>query len=443
MRILLIDDNDPFRHFVVTTLENNLRDVDVVEATTVKVAKMLFDSDPYFEAIMVSLDMTSDSPLSLIHYLQGFNSKLNILTYSENPENTIPHTFPLQKKTGQEDKSPQKFIDQLLKVDCIQKNKKLDQKEIGHAHIKIFYLWRFEELPFDLYVKINEKKYVKILAKNNRYDEAFIEKYHTLDNEYLYLELQDYPLLEKLLYSDHWFEEMSELSEEDMNFRMRKIIHHMAQAMGLTPHLIKKAEEVVNAVLTNIEKNPNLSKLLSRQQKGVSFQTNVSTLITYITSALCDHLKWTTNSSKVKLGFAAIFQDTSLKSSKLSSLFYANLSELDEMELSDQELKIFYNHPYLSAELASEVNLKYPQVEQIIKHHHERPNGSGFPLGINHQKIPALSSLFIVAHDYVMRSIMYRFEKDYTEVLAEMAPYYSVGHFKKCFNALEEVLKAN
>lgn len=440
MRILLIDDNDPFRHFLVTTLENHLKNVDVVEATSLKVAKLLYESDPYFESIMVSLDISSGSALSLIHHFQDFNKKTPIVTYSsEEQASEIPDTFFLDKGTKAK-RSPKIFVEALLNHPTYQKYLRDNQSHKQYARIKIFYLWRFEELPIDLYVKINDKKYVKILAKNTKYDEAFIEKYHTSKNEYLFIESKDYEILESLLYSDQWFEESNELSDEEKNFRMKKIIQQMASSMGLTPHLIQKAEEVVQSVISSISESKNLNQIFKRQQKRMSFQTNVSTLITYITSALCDELEWNTQSSKEKLGFAAIFHDTSLKSAKLSSIYYLNLDELNQLSLTEEEKKKFFQHPVRSAEIVNEINLKFPHVETIILNHHERPDGSGFPMGKNFQKIPPLSSLFIIAHDYVMRSILNRFDKNPSDILKEMSSHYQNGHFEKCFTALEKII---
>ncbi len=440
MRILLIDDNDPFRHFVITTLENHLQNVDIVEATSLKVAKLIYESDPYFECIMTSLDLGEGSALALIHHIQNFNSKIPLITYSDEESGSeIPMTLFL-KKGVKEKKSPKVFTEALLNLECFQKDLKSNKAKNAFSKIKIFYLWRFEILPFDLYVRINEKKHVKVLSKEMRYDEAFIEKYHTEENQYLYLDERDYPLLEAMLYSDHWFEEMSELSEADKNYRMKKIIQNMAQAMGLTPHLIQKAEEVIQSVINNIDKSQTLSQLFNKRIKGATFQANVSTLMTYITSSLCDELEWTTHNSKEKLAFSAIFQDISLKSTKLSSLFYFNILELEKLNPTKEEREFFYNHPNRSAEMVKEINLKFPQVEDIIKHHHERPDGSGFPLGINYQKIPPLSSLFIVAHDYVMRFISSNFEDGPEDILKEMEPLYTQGNFLKCFSALKKIL---
>ena len=51
-------------------------------------------------------------------------------------------------------------------------------------------------------------------------------------------------------------------------------------------------------------------------------------------------------------------------------------------------------------------HLKYileipPDVSVIIEQHHERPDGNGFPNGINFKRISVFSSIFIVAHDFV------------------------------------------
>ena len=434
MRVLLIDDIDPFRQYLVTSLENGLPQSDLMEATTLRVAKLVFDSDPYFEAVFCSLDIKEGNILEFIHHLQKNYPSVPIITYTDQTEPIeIPSTFLLSKK---ELKNFESAMSKVLPMAKKLVGKKEEKQT--HAHIRLFYLWRFEYLPFDLYLKLNDQKFVKILKANEPYDSDFIEKYQSQDMDYLYLEQTDYPLLEELLYSDQWFDSDSNLTPEQRDQRLKKIIQMMATSIGLSPYLIEQAQEVVDNVIKDVNESQKLSKIFKRIHDNGSYKRNNSTLISYLTSALCDELKWTTKSSKEKLAFAALFHDIAIKETKLCSLTYSDDRVLKGMD--EDKRKTYFQHPIQEAELVKELDTKYPQVGDIIIQHHERPDGSGFPKGLTHHNIPALSSLFIVAQDYVMRASLSDFKKTPSEIIEEIAPVYTEGHFKKCLSAMRKLL---
>ncbi|TNF03085.1 MAG: hypothetical protein EP326_02745, partial [Deltaproteobacteria bacterium] len=82
-----------------------------------------------------------------------------------------------------------------------------------------------------------------------------------------------------------------------------------------------------------------------------------------------------------------------------------------------------------------------PNVDEILLFHHENPEGSGFPKGLNADRIPALCAVFNVAHAFVNE--MYRVDFDTTEIphiLMHLKKRFSTGQYLNAMIGLVESL---
>lgn len=66
-------------------------------------------------------------------------------------------------------------------------------------------------------------------------------------------------------------------------------------------------------------------------------------------------------------------------------------------KLTDSEFKAIQQHPLYGVELSQSLSCVDNRVEKIILQHHEKLDGSGYPLGIDYQKISHLSRIAAVA----------------------------------------------
>ncbi len=78
------------------------------------------------------------------------------------------------------------------------------------------------------------------------------------------------------------------------------------------------------------------------------------------------------------------------------------------VELSDIELKLIMNHPQISYNILKDIDFPWP-VAQIVLQHHERINGSGYPLGLSGDDILLEARILTVA--------------DVVEAIASHRPY--------------------
>jgi putative two-component system response regulator len=67
--------------------------------------------------------------------------------------------------------------------------------------------------------------------------------------------------------------------------------------------------------------------------------------------------------------------------------------------LDDDEWKYIRQHPEKGAEVLSHL-AAYQNVADIVRYHHERLDGSGYPLGLTGESIPEASKMLAVADSY-------------------------------------------
>ena len=95
----------------------------------------------------------------------------------------------------------------------------------------------------------------------------------------------------------------------------------------------------------------------------------------------------------------------------------------------------------MCAAIARSVEEIPPDVDVIISQHHELPDGTGFPRGLNYQRITPLSTVFIVAHDLVRHLMLVDPQtgfsaKDVEEWFLRSQNKFQLGNFKKVMAAI-------
>ena len=68
-------------------------------------------------------------------------------------------------------------------------------------------------------------------------------------------------------------------------------------------------------------------------------------------------------------------------------------------QLTEKEFEIIKEHPAIGASIAGQLGL-WDREQKIIKHHHERFDGSGYPDGLKKEEIPLLARILSVADAY-------------------------------------------
>lgn len=92
--------------------------------------------------------------------------------------------------------------------------------------------------------------------------------------------------------------------------------------------------------------------------------------------------------------------------------------------LTDEEWKALRSHPDIGADIVEQLKFLREAVE-VIRHHHERPDGSGYPLGLRGDQIPAMAKILNVvdAFDAMTSDRPYRPALPIERVMDELITY--------------------
>jgi len=84
--------------------------------------------------------------------------------------------------------------------------------------------------------------------------------------------------------------------------------------------------------------------------------------------------------------------------------------------LDDQEWSLMKQHPMRSARILASID-EYLDIVPIVKSHHERPDGTGYPAGLEHNQIPLEAKIIAVADAYDAMTVC----RSYREPVCKMA----------------------
>lgn len=327
-----------------------------------------------------------------------------------------------------------------------QHNQHLIKKSLVEDHsfspIRLYQFLQFSSAPWDIYLKLKNQKFIKIVKKDEFFTKEILQKYDDKKIKYVYIEsqyLEDY-----LIFLS---QKMSELTndapcplklKQELNTIQLDTSYQILDSLGMTTETLQSSQQIVSHVLEHYKKFPIIWNYIKETFKGHNFQGTHAISLAYITCAMAHHLKWKSEITYSSLIIASLLHDLKIHNEK-SVLIQDMKSPLFD-SLSDDERKKFLEHPHHMALALAQIPDIPLQAITIIEQHHERPDGSGFPKKLCSYEISLLSTLFIVAEDFFHQMFALGFDPEQRNlIIKNLSQKYSQGNFSKAMNALNEI----
>lgn len=158
------------------------------------------------------------------------------------------------------------------------------------------------------------------------------------------------------------------------------------------PTSLMAIEDSVHDITREVIEHQELVIPISQLQKHNDYTFTHSLNVTVIALLLGKYLNLN-EKNLVALGMGAMFHDLG----KLS----IPLDILDKPgKLTDPEFQIMKQHPLFAQEILDENTNLSDQIKNVVAQHHEKTNGTGYPLGITHRNMDCLSCVVAVADVY-------------------------------------------
>lgn len=453
-KVLLIDNGPSTLHLAEIVLEshfnfNVIKTIDLKEVITT--LKEVDESEIFM--IVAHCTIIKNSLAEELIELVKFERPILVLeTLEDNSENYKG----LREKLGeQSDKAD--FFNPLSGtltndkiIDCvaeIMSAEELDTKEVivpieNLKKVKADYLLKFSHTNYDIFLELSKGKTIQVATKANKDMKAVIEHYEKKDIHYFLLSPEDYED-----FIEHTKELLKNTSDEvgqesekiQVSFEKLDLAFTVAQDQLKALNINRIHQDFVNKSLESTLDQLRKSKDLFQKLKGLlqndDYVVNHSVLNIYFASYLLSKLNWSSEQSLRQMTYACFYHDFEIRDNDLAKLNHPN--EID----SEEHQTIIKTHPEKAAQLIDQLPGLNQDAYKIVLDHHERPDGTGFPQGLQAASIPPMSCVFILSHEIVDFLIEKKFQTQYlASKFQEMEEIWNKGNFKRPFTCAREIL---
>lgn len=391
MKVLVVEDSEDLRRAMVMVLKGALPEIEVIEASDGQVGLDILGQDNDIDCVFCDYNMPKKNGGDVFRFMKdkGWADKY-VLVSTVGPERDAVfngYSVPFIEKP--------EIFKPMIKV-------------ISQLNERVFKYFEFglnlflqEGLDcWDIYLRLSDDNFVKVIRSRA---ENFQEELCRLKDKgvsQVYLSIKDASEAFHCVYRDilSTIDAVEETSQQN-HLMVNEVIYKAVQLFGVTQEVQKLVKKSVQLAVKRIEGNKDLKSLVSGFSKSDYISTH-STVLGHVAGYLVPMLPKSADSDFEAVALAAILHDLVVEVPEMAKI--QDLEELlqNEEGYGSQERQEYRNHPILAAEMTKMFSGEDfpPGVDQLILHHHERPDGSGFPNGLRDEEIPALSALFILAH---------------------------------------------
>jgi HD-GYP domain-containing protein (c-di-GMP phosphodiesterase class II) len=321
------------------------------------------------------------------------------------------------------------------------------RKKMEFCKVNISFFFSTKSVFCDIYLKVNDKKYIKIFNRFDQIEFKDIKKYNNKNIQYLYVRENDFSsIMKKLL------EELRPIFESDshalvlgsqslnssFSIQLQETVSESIQKLGLSGEAVEMANLAINSTLNLVEDQKEIYSVLEEIIKGNNYVSEHSFLLTYIGCSILAESPYAHPDNNLAISVSAFFHDIYLQDEEQARI--QNKEEFRFKTLGITERDEVLEHPQKASKLVSKIDGIPPESQVIILQHHENYNGTGFPNGIDFKNMSPLSAIFNVAHE--LASYVYdsgRNPENIEDIVRDLAQTYTRGNYKMAIQAAQKV----
>ena len=270
---------------------------------------------------------------------------------------------------------------------------------------------------FDVYVRLNSSRYLKILQSGDAFSPGRVQAY--LEKGIINLYIKKEAQAQYVLYCEQISTALLKKKDVSTSLKISQTLNHGQEAMnflknhGISEANLGFAESFVSHVTDLVhqlqpDKNPLLKGFLA---DVAAYEHGVATAT--IAALLSKPLKFETNKPVHIVGLACLFHDVGLQ--KMSP----EVQSEDESKMTDDQKLIYRTHPQIGAQILKDVQGLDPVVIQAVAQHHERRDKKGFPSKLGAGAINRIAEIVGISDEFV-RLIKAASENPSIHILKEM-----------------------
>ncbi|MCK6595607.1 MAG: HD domain-containing protein [Bacteriovoracaceae bacterium] len=417
LKILLVDPDEQWLSDAKSYLKTQLYEVSTV--TNGKDAQLQLYNDKFF-AVFLNYDVQNHSGPQVLKFVRtNYPSQRVIIVLNDNKRHESGEVTEenLQRLGAQElmirpfeltqlkdvlegHQSLGDLMSNLPKKEGVSEETEVQMTDENFTSIKIDEFYSANSVLFDIYIKLNANKYLKILHAGDAFSKERIDKYKNEKKvEHLYFHNSDRRkfvqynnfLAKKLV------ENQNVPAQNKVGILKNVSEKYLEEAftVGLKPQVLDQGKEVCENVFQLVENSKDLHKLLKSFNDFDPSAYSHAFLVTLYSTAIIKQYEWQSKATIESAAMACMFHDIG------KILLPKEMALKARSELTPEEFEIYKTHPELGVKVVETNRLINNSVKQIILQHHEAFDGSGFPHGKKGSKILTLANIIGLVDEFV------------------------------------------
>lgn len=397
--------------------------------------------ESHYQFIVICLPPIDEAP-EFLKFLKETGQEIPVLfTADENTLNKVHDLLPMHPLCSRICYSMgEKVVTNALRRIIKVKEKHIRSQE-DYCPLPITFFSKLERASFDTYIKHSEEKYVLIFRKGMPFDIQRIEQYQKKSCLHLYLKDSDYLTASSEIFSKIAEKVKPKVLQTQKLTSLAKLanstVHTAIGHLGIKEEALKIADVGIQAAVELTDRlDKDLAKHLKRIAQGKDYHSEHTLLAIFIATAISKEIEWISEATRDKIVYSLFFHDIATDD--------IELSQADDPRtipnLSEKRLQKYLFHPKEAADMLEKVSNLPMDIGRIILLHHEKPDGSGFPYGLDWKKVFPLAAIINISHELAKVICHCGLENNFLEDLFdELEEVYSKGNYK---TAMEGARKA-
>jgi response regulator RpfG family c-di-GMP phosphodiesterase len=278
--------------------------------------------------------------------------------------------------------------------------KEVTMEDENFSRIRIDEFYSSQAVLFDIYIKLGENKYLKILHAGDTFSKDRLDKYKSekkVDSLYFHNNDRSKFIKYNNFLAKKLIENVNVPSYNKVNTLKNVTEKYIEEAftVGIKPQVLEQGREVCETVFQLIESQTDLFSVLRSYQNFDPTAYSHAFLVTLYSTAIIKQFEWQSKSTIETTAMACMFHDIG------KTLLPKELIAMKTSDMSAEQLEQYKKHPELGFQLLENNRSLNNSVKQIILQHHEAFDGTGYPFQKKGTKILTLANIVCLADDFV------------------------------------------
>lgn len=434
-KILIVDDEEEIREVMVMMIET-IGQYKILEASSGNSAIDILKKDRDIGLVFCDYRMNDGNGGDVYQWLHSERPKLPFVLVSTAEPRDIDALKNLFEHNPLNDHIVKPFDDDMLRKSIERVFIKPDDarkatisEKLSFCQIKIEEFLKYQ-IVCKIFIKINDEKFIKIREEGDGGVDLIL-KYRDKGMEDIYLIKSDYQAFLK--------DRMLLVSNEKEAITSIQFTREIIRNLGIQEITIQQIDQALETVEEEISDQVELVKFLDRFKGKRSYIADHALLTAYLSAAVAKLMTWNSTTIYKKLIFASLFKDISLEQDQQAKIMDLKTRAFYEFDLDTQTL--IKNHMYISAQYFERLQSISDDVRNLLLTHHERPDGSGFPRGLDAGHVSPLEALFILTLNYAHELLLNNCDNAKTiQWLLANEKIWNTGNFKRPYQNLLKIL---